>query len=450
METAFNIIQLITDYIVIYAITHYVFMEKNQKGKRQIIYNLSALVVLVASFLLFGETVATGMLIIFGGLNIYLSRETNKLKGVGLIVPILGITDGILLPIVVLPLLLIDTDVNSSILYQTIMCSVIVLGYFAFRFFGSRIQDRFETMLDGRNLRSWEKILLCSVGVLLLIFSMILQNQANLKSKLAEAGIFEIPEALSDYIKYVVFLLGIISFVMTLTVIVVVIVGNRQNYYHSKIAAMQFNIIVMMAEIVENRDENTGGHIKRTAKYVEIIARELKKEGKYTDILTDSYINDLIVAAPLHDIGKIHVSDLILNKNGRLTDEEFEIMKTHSPAGRDLLKNARGYLGEFSYLDMAIDMAGYHHEWWTKSPKGYPDGITGEEIPLCARIMAVADVFDALISKRCYKDSMPLEKAYSIIRQESGTHFDPEIVTAFFKAQDKIEACLEEFEKEEA
>lgn len=210
------------------------------------------------------------------------------------------------------------------------------------------------------------------------------------------------------------------------------------------IAAIQHNIIITMADIVESRDESTGGHIKRTAAYVEIIAKKLKSLGKFTDILTDDYIADMIIAAPLHDMGKIHVSDTILNKNGKLNEDEFKAMQVHTTAGKQLLENATKNLGEFSYLSVAVQMAAYHHEKY--NGKGYPYGLAGEEIPLCARIMAVADVFDALVSKRCYKPGMPLEKAYKIIFEESGSHFDSEVVTAFFEAKDEIEAALHQFE----
>ncbi len=165
---------------------------------------------------------------------------------------------------------------------------------------------------------------------------------------------------------------------------------------------------------------------------MESIAKELKKQGVYSDILVDSYLSDMVVAAPLHDIGKIHIPDAVLNKPGKLTDEEFEVMKTHTTVGEELLTRAKEELGESEYLNTAVEMAAYHHEWW--NGKGYPYGRSGEEIPLCARIMAVADVFDALMSKRCYKNAMPLEKAYAIIREESGTHFDPAVVEAFFAA----------------
>lgn len=210
-----------------------------------------------------------------------------------------------------------------------------------------------------------------------------------------------------------------------------------------RISDMQHNIILTMADIVESRDENTGGHIRRTAEYVKIIAENLRESGKFGDILTDEYIEDMIVAAPLHDMGKIHVSDSILNKPGKLDKDEYAVMQSHTTAGRDLLKNATHTLGAFSYLDMAVQMAAYHHEKW--NGKGYPEGISGEDIPLCARIMAVADVFDALISKRCYKEPMPLEKAYSIIREGAGEDFDPVVVDAFFASNEKIENAMNDF-----
>ena len=202
----------------------------------------------------------------------------------------------------------------------------------------------------------------------------------------------------------------------------------------------QVGTIMMMAELVESRDFNTGGHIRRTAEYVGIIAQQLFDDHKFPETIDSKFLNDIVTAAPLHDVGKISVSDAILNKPGRLSDEEFTIMKTHAAVGRKLLKDAVKATEHSSFLDTAIDMAGAHHEWW--NGKGYPDGLKGEEIPLCARIMAIADVFDALVSKRVYKPGMPLEKAYSIIREESGTHFDPTCTEAFFKAQAKIESVM--------
>ncbi|MBO4452450.1 MAG: HD domain-containing protein [Clostridia bacterium] len=192
---------------------------------------------------------------------------------------------------------------------------------------------------------------------------------------------------------------------------------------------LQEGIILDFANMVENRDKNTGDHIKKTSLYVQKIAEELRREGVYADVLTDGYIADLVRSAPLHDIGKIRVSDLILNKPGRLTEDEFEIMKLHTTAGAGILTNSIVSAMDPDYLKVAIDMAHYHHEWW--NGKGYPTGISGEDIPLSARIMAVADVFDALVSRRSYKDPFPFDKAIDIIRSERGTHFDPAVVDAF-------------------
>ena len=236
---------------------------------------------------------------------------------------------------------------------------------------------------------------------------------------------------------------GLFAVAMTIAFVIMIMQGNKRSYYLRKYNNMQSHIITTMADIIENRDESTGGHIRRTAKYVEILAKELQRQGKFADILTNQYINDMVMAAPLHDIGKIHISDIVLNKPGKLTEEEFEQMKTHTTAGRELLEKARGDLGDIHYLNIAIEMAAYHHE--REDGKGYPYGVKDSEIPLCAKILAVADVFDALTSKRVYKEAMPFGKACGIIREESGTHFDRDVVDAFTTASEKIFAAMETF-----
>ena len=194
--------------------------------------------------------------------------------------------------------------------------------------------------------------------------------------------------------------------------------------------------------MVESRDTCTGQHVRKTAAYTGIIMEELKKEGVYADQLTDEYMSDVISSAPLHDIGKIKVSDLILNKTSRLTDEEFAIMKSHTTAGSEVIEHAmRIVSGEgSSYLREADNLALYHHEKWNGS--GYPTGLKGTEIPLSARIMAVADVFDALVSKRSYKDGLSYEQAMDIIRSGSGSHFDPAIVNAFVNAEPQVREAM--------
>ena len=202
------------------------------------------------------------------------------------------------------------------------------------------------------------------------------------------------------------------------------------------ISQMQNALIVTLADLVESRDENTGQHIKKTAAYVKIILNELKREGVYKDRLTDAFIENVVNSAPLHDIGKIAVPDSILNKPGKLTKEEFDLMKTHTTAGGKIIGSIIATVPDSKYLDEAKNLATYHHERW--DGKGYPTGLAGENIPLSARVMAVADVFDALVSKRSYKEGFSYEKAFSIIEEESGTHFDPKLVDAFFRAKDEV------------
>ncbi|MCR5772021.1 MAG: HD domain-containing protein [Butyrivibrio sp.] len=202
------------------------------------------------------------------------------------------------------------------------------------------------------------------------------------------------------------------------------------------IEKVQASLIVILADMVENRDESTGDHIKKTSNYTLIIMRNMKKLGIHTDVLTDEFMDNVYKSAPLHDIGKIKIPDAILNKPGKLTPEEFEIMKLHSVYGGEIISKLVESLTQASYLEVARDIALYHHEKW--NGLGYPKKLKGEEIPLSARIMAVADVFDALISDRVYKKAFSFEKAIDIIQQESGTHFDPDIVRAFMLSLDEV------------
>ncbi len=209
------------------------------------------------------------------------------------------------------------------------------------------------------------------------------------------------------------------------------------------IGKLQNGMILVLADMVESRDQNTGEHVRKTAAYTGVIMRQLRKAHIYEDQLTDEYIEDVMHSAPLHDVGKIQVPDAILNKPGRLTDEEFAIMKTHTTAGSDIIQSAISMVSEddSGYLIEARNLAHYHHEKWNGS--GYPDGLSGTDIPLSARIMAVADVFDALVSKRSYKDGFPFEKAMTIIEEGRGSHFDPAIVDAFMAASDEVRSIME-------
>lgn len=211
---------------------------------------------------------------------------------------------------------------------------------------------------------------------------------------------------------------------------------NEVEEKAKKISDIQERFIVSFANMIELRDDVTGQHVKRTSKYVEIIAKALKDRNIYPGVITDDFVRAICKAAPLHDIGKIAITDNILRKPGKLTDEEFEIIKTHPKVGGDMLKEALKLDDADEYLYYAYEMAMYHHEKWNGT--GYPEGIKGNEIPLSARIMAIADVFDAITSKRSYKDKISEERAFEIIEQSKGTHFDPILVNVFMEIKDEI------------
>ena len=167
----------------------------------------------------------------------------------------------------------------------------------------------------------------------------------------------------------------------------------------------------------------------------------MRRRGYYSEILTKDYMDNLLKAAPMHDVGKIAVPDAILQKPGRLTPEEFEIMKLHAPKGGEIIQESFGRMGNEQYLEIAGQIARYHHEKW--NGQGYPEGQKRKEIPLCARIMAIADVFDAVSADRCYRPALPLEECFEIIQNGSGQDFDPILVEIFMDLREKVQKVKE-------
>lgn len=231
------------------------------------------------------------------------------------------------------------------------------------------------------------------------------------------------PELLITSIAVTIFILGIYM--------------NQEDPALRELSKYHNETVMSFANLIENRDNNTGGHIKRTVQYVRLITNELRERDYYSDILTDEYVANLLKAAPMHDIGKISVPDAILQKPGRLTDEEFAQMKLHAENGGNIIRETFRNLGNDDYRTVAFEVARYHHEKW--NGKGYPDGLKRKDIPLCARIMAVADVFDAISEDRCYRAAMPMDKCFEIIAQGSGQDFDPLIAEIFVEIRDKVE-----------
>ena len=213
--------------------------------------------------------------------------------------------------------------------------------------------------------------------------------------------------------------------------------------YINEISLTRDVTILSLASLAEARDNETGQHILRTQRYVRALAIHLQPHPTFCDELDDETIDLLYKSAPLHDIGKVGIPDNILLKPGKHTDEEFELMKTHAQIGSDALKIAEDKMGSTSFLRLAREIAVTHHEKWDGS--GYPNGLKENEIPISGRLMAVADVYDALISARVYKPAFPHEKAMTIIREGAGQHFDPDVVAALDKVEDEFKAIAREF-----
>ncbi|WP_374246868.1 HD domain-containing phosphohydrolase [Zoogloea sp.] len=211
-----------------------------------------------------------------------------------------------------------------------------------------------------------------------------------------------------------------------------------------ELSLIQDATIVAMASLAETRDNETGNHIRRTQSYLRLLARHLQADPRYAAELTDENIDLMYKSAPLHDIGKVGIPDRILLKPGKLTAAEFEVMKTHTTLGRDAISRAETLFGVSArFLRYAKEIAYSHQEKWDGS--GYPQGLAGERIPLAARLMAVADVYDALISKRVYKPAIGHLEAVEALRAGSGSHFDPRIVEAFLALQDEFHNIAQRF-----
>lgn len=210
-----------------------------------------------------------------------------------------------------------------------------------------------------------------------------------------------------------------------------------------RLREVQDDIIISMASIVENRDNNTGGHIKRTSDVVRVFAQNLLDDKTFPEMTRDLAVH-ITKAAPLHDFGKIAIPDVILNKPGKFTDEEYNEMKKHSYKGAVIVERILQNSEDEEFRKIAVNVAHYHHEKW--DGKGYPDGLSGTKIPFEARVMALADVFDALVSKRVYKEQFDYDKAFGIIKDSCGTHFDPVLCVKFLECRKQLEELYDSYE----
>jgi putative two-component system response regulator len=225
-----------------------------------------------------------------------------------------------------------------------------------------------------------------------------------------------------------------------------VLINRIRNHLHidelirertEELVRLKNGLVFTMADLVENRDKNTGGHIDRTASYMQMLIDAMLEQKVYSKEMADWDIESVVSSARLHDVGKMVIPDSILNKPGKLTEEEFEIMKTHSSEGANIIDKAISRTGNAEFLLNAKKIAAYHHEKWNGI--GYPYGLAGEDIPLQGRIMAIADVYDALAAERPYKKAFTHDEAVDIIVRDSGKHFDPKIVDCFIRVKDSFE-----------
>ncbi len=326
-------------------------------------------------------------------------------------------------------------------------------------FLGSAVIFCLTRLLRGRNVRCGVSILLCYVQMALVcVYAGILSTQQSNYAVpatsiivfiallpltiddrpvrmysvmlgetllyLAVSHVMKSPEA------FALDVINALTFCVVGMILYAVICTRNISELHQglRMERIQKSVIDSLATVVEERDENTGGHIARTGDHVRALTEKMKTEARYA-ALSDEYCHNVILAAPMHDIGKIRIPDAILNKPGRLTPEEFEVMKRHTVYGEEIIRKTMQEVEKEDYFRIACSIARHHHERYDGT--GYPDGLKGEEIPLEARIMAIADVYDALVSERVYKKPVRPDEARRIMREGLGTQFDPHLLPLF-------------------
>ncbi|MBR6917701.1 MAG: HD domain-containing protein [Clostridia bacterium] len=327
------------------------------------------------------------------------------------------------------------TSLSSAILgiifliINTLTYSSVLLPYL-FLASGSAVISAFVWLMPATKK---EKVCfnLCYLQMLLVsVYAAILSTQPSNYSIPATSIVVFVAIMPLDVINLITF-----SFVGMVFYGVICTRNVREIYQKSKVEKIQREIVSSLAAVVEERDEMTGSHIQRTEEYVTALIYRMKETDKYSG-LSPEYCQNVILAAKMHDIGKIKIPDVILNKPGRLTEEEYEVMKKHAEYGSDIITRIMGKVEEKEYCDIACNIAKYHHERY--DGKGYPSGISGDDIPLEARIMALADVYDALVSERVYKKALTKEEAQKIIYEGAGTQFDPDLARMFLEVADRF------------
>lgn len=328
-------------------------------------------------------------------------------------------------------------------------------------FAGVRLQAALaQDLLDGTLVRIPAfagplQALLCLVGGLLLSAGFFF-NRSQRRFALLAGSLIVLPQLLAAWLFVRANLFLPLAAPLTLVVLLSglalvtrsVVARRHEQRWRRQLERSRQVTIESMAAVAETRDPETGAHIKRTQYYVRAIAEQLRRSGQAPELLTPDFIQLLFLSAPLHDIGKVGVPDAILLKPGRLTPDEMAVMQRHAEFGRQIILSTASHLEEDNFLALAADIASTHHEKWDGT--GYPNGLAGTDIPLAGRIMAVADIYDALISRRCYKEPFSHEHSLGLMRDMRGSTFDPLVLDAFLTIEPQILAIAQRFHDEGA
>lgn len=413
-------LEFLVQYIAIFFIQRYVFLEKGLEKEKQKLFYIVTLIMGIIICTFVGPDGASIFTMLACGLNSFISRSRKKLLGLFSVIPIIGIMDGIVVPILILPDSIISFDKDVLVIYQTTVYIITGILLFLFYKFGKEWRKNFELEIRHRYVQKWEKILLYIVGCLMTVFSVFMTRSVEM------IGVIFGNDVARD-IALSMIAEGTMSFVLTLTTIILIMQGNKRSYYadvaekrRQSMEKISLQMVQALANTIDAKDSYTNGHSTRVAEYSVMLARRMNYTGEK--------LEHLYYAALLHDIGKIGVPREIINKPSKLTDEEYAIIKSHPQIGSDILKEIT------EIPDIAIG-ARYHHERY--DGKGYPDGLCGEDIPELARIIGVADAYDAMTSKRSYRDVLAQEIVREEIEKGKGTQFDSKIAEIMLELIDE-------------
>ena len=386
------------------------FWNLKWKSLRKKIYQIISIALIFLSYIIL-KADAVIVALFATVLNISLSRKHKRVGGFFIIFPIIGFLDGLVVPIWGTPKTVCRMTFKEELFYSIILYSVLLLGVLIFYLKSKKWRTQFEKDVATRSLTIWERVLLIGVGAMLLLYSYTYSElpTTDIASTIVINGI------IVDKI-----IGAVVVFGLTIIVILLILQGNKKEHYYKKTEHMSKQMVNALAKTIDAKDAYTNGHSARVAEYSVMIAKRMGYEGEK--------LEQLEFAALLHDIGKIGAPREIINKPTRLTDEEYEIIKTHPGTGANILK-------EVTEMPDIIIGARWHHERFDR--KGYPDKLAGLDLPEVARIIGVADAYDAMTSKRSYRDVLAQEIVRGEVEKGKGTQFDPQVADIMLELIDE-------------